>query len=298
MKILLYGSTGMLGSDCLEVFKEEFDVIAPTHKEVDIISWDGVIDNLQRNKPHVIVNCAGFTSVDDCENDELTFMINKVNVEGPRNMAQGAARFESKMVHISSDYVFNGKKMPPQPYFEDDPPDPISRYGRTKAESEAAIRENAPDYIIVRTGWLYGLKGKNFIKSIIRQTVSNKRKTLKVVEDQIGTPTWTYSLAKQIKLMIKAGAKGTYHVTSEGYCTRFELAQYLIDKLNLKVKLKPCKSSEYPQKAKRPLNCILENRLLKQQGINIMPDWKQDLDLFLDKYGDMLIKEAKEGKSK
>lgn len=298
MKILLYGGTGMLGSDCVQVFQEEFEVVAPTHKEVDIVSWDVVIENLQKNKPDVIVNCAGFTSVDECENEELDFIINKVNVEGPRNMAQGSARFESKMIHFSSDYVFNGKKMPPQPYFEDDPSDPISKYGRTKAESEVAIKDNAPDYIIIRTGWLYGLRGKNFVKSIIEQAVKKKRKNIKVVEDQIGTPTWTYSLAKQIKLMIKADAKGTYHATSEGYCTRLEFAQFIIDKLNLNVKLKPCKLSEYPQKAKRPLNCILENRLLKQQDLNIMPNWKEDLELFLEKYGDLLIKEAREKKKK
>lgn len=293
MKILLLGSTGMLGSDCKDVLSEEYKVIAPLKSELDIISWDVVIENLQRISPDIILNCAAFTDVDACETEE--FIVRKVNLEGPRNLAQGSARFNSKLIHISSDYIFSGKKGFPQPYFEDDQGEPLSAYGRSKLESEVAVKENAPNYIIIRSGWLYGVNGDHFITSIIRNALSKKgkKKKLRVVDDQFGSPTWTYRLALQIKELIKSDSKGTYHATSEGYCTRFEYAQYVLKKLKIKVPLEPCSLRDFPQAAKRPMNCILENRLLKKQGINIMPDWKEDLDAFLDRYGQDLIKEAK-----
>ena len=295
MKVLIFGSTGMLGSDCKEVLGKDFEVLAPTKKELDIIRWDDVIENMRLHSPDIILNCAGFTDVDGCEDEKNVFTVRKVNVEGPRNLAQGSARFNSRLIHISSDYVFGGQKSLPQPYFEDDPADPISAYGKSKTESETAVRENAADYIIIRTGWLYGLNGDHFIKSVLRHTLGKKQKILKVVDDQFGSPTWTYRLALQIKELMKSGAKGTYHATSEGFCSRLEYARYIFKKLKLKITVKPVSSKEYPQTARRPLNCILENRLLKKQGTNLMPDWKADLDTFLDQYGQDLMKQAKAG---
>ncbi|MBW1935294.1 MAG: NAD(P)-dependent oxidoreductase, partial [Deltaproteobacteria bacterium] len=164
---------------------------------------------------------AAFTDVDGSEKE--SFLVRKVNVEGPRNLAQGSARFNCKLVHISSDYVFGGRKTVPQPYFEDDSMDPISAYGTSKMQSEIAVKENAPDYIIIRTGWLYGSEGGNFIKSLLANALrTRKKQSLKVVNDQYGSPTWTYRLAHQIGELIKNGARGTYHATSEGYCSRYE----------------------------------------------------------------------------
>lgn len=292
MKILLLGASGMLGSECKNVLNEDHEVIAPGRKELDIISWDVVIEKMQKHSPEIVLNCAGFTDVDACERRDY-FDIRKINVEGPRNLAQGCARFNCKIVHISTDYVFSGQKGVPQPYFEDDPVAPISAYGRSKMESEIAVKENAPVYIIVRSSWLYGISGKNFIKSIILNALNKRQKTLKVVNDQFGAPTWTHRLALQIKELIESNQKGTYHASSEGYCSRFEYAQYVINKLRLKTSIDPCSMDDYPQAAKRPTNCILENRQLKKQGIHIMPDWKEDIDTFLDQFGQDLIKQAK-----
>ena len=164
MKILIVGGTGMLGSECIKVLGRDHEVIAPSRSDLDMVSWDRVIENLQQISPDVVLNCAAFTDVDACETE--SFVTRKTNVEGPRNLAQGAARFESKFVHISSDYVFDGQKPVPQPYFEDDLVKPISAYGKSKAESEKAVRENSPNYIIIRTGWLYGMEGDSFTKSI------------------------------------------------------------------------------------------------------------------------------------
>ena len=292
MKILILGSTGMLGSECKNILGQEHEVIAPDKKELNIISWDGVIEKLQEVSPDVVLNCVGFTDVDACETED--FKVRKINVEGPRNLAQGSARFECKLVHISSDYVFDGQKMMPQPYFEDDNASPLSAYGKSKIESETAVRENSPNFIIVRTAWLYGINGKNFIKSIVNQGIQEKTKVLKVADDQFGSPTWTQTLALQIRELLRYDGRGTYHATSEGYCTRFECAKYVLEKLSIKASIEPCSMKDYKGLATRPSNCLLENRLLKKQRINIMRNWKEDLDDFLDKYGEDLIKVAKE----
>ena len=295
MKILLLGGSGMLGYDCNQVISEKHEVISPSKKELDIISWDLVIDYLQTLAPDVILNCAGFTDVDACETED--FLVRKINVEGPRNLAQGSARFNCRMIHISSDYVFNGQKGIPQPYFEDDPVDPISAYGKSKVESEVAVKENSPNYIIVRTGWLYGINGNNFINSILKNALKKPVKQLKVTDEQIGSPTWTRDIAFQIEKLLNSDVKGTFHATSEGYCSRFEYAQYILKKLKIKATVKPISMIKYPQAAKRPVNCILENRLLKKLGLNIMPDWKKSLDTYLDEYGKDLIKRLKTKRS-
>jgi dTDP-4-dehydrorhamnose reductase len=283
----------MLGSDCKELLSEDYEVIAPEKNQLNIVSWDVVIENLQKISPDIVLNCAAFTDVDACEKE--AFKVRKVNLEGPRNLAQGSARFNCKLIHISSDYVFNGKKSIPQPYFEDDPADPLSAYGRSKMESEVAVRENSPNYIIVRSGWLYGINGENFITSILKKvlTQGGRKKTLTVVNDQFGSPTWTYRLALQIKELIERDTKGTFHATAEEHCTPLEFAKHVFKKLKVKVSLEPASLSDYPQRAKRPKNCILENRLLKKQGNNIMQPWDEDVSAFLDQYGKGLVKQAR-----
>jgi dTDP-4-dehydrorhamnose reductase len=295
MKILITGSTGMLGSECKNILGEEHEVVTPDKNEMDIISWDGVIDNLQDVSPDVVLNCAAFTDVDACEKE--TFTVRKINVEGPRNLAQCCARFECKLIHISSDYVFDGHKMVPQPYFEDDTPNPLSAYGISKMESETAVRENSPNYIIIRSSWLYGINGRNFVKSILNQAVKKKSEALKVVADQFVSPTWTYRLALQIRELLYGDGIGTYHATAEGHCSPFEYAEYILAKLSIKASIEPCSLNDLDYPARRPANCLLENRLLKKQGINVMVDWKEDLDTFLDNFGEELIKEAEKLKS-
>jgi dTDP-4-dehydrorhamnose reductase len=299
MKILLLGSKGMLGSDCRTVLGENYDILSPDKKELDIVSWDKVIDRMHHLHPEIVLNCAAVTDLDVCEESRHSYMVKKVNVEGPRNIAQASARYDCKVIQISSDQVFGGDKALPQPYFEDDTLDPLSAYGRSKMESEVAVRENAPDYMIIRTGWLYGMEGDNFVKTLLASILGKKKsKNVKVVENQFGSPTWSYRLAQQIQELIHADGKGTYHATAEGYCSRLEYARFIIRKLNLKASLEPCSLAECRRKAKRPANCILENRILKKHGINLLPEWKEDLDLFLDQFGEDLIKQAKASGSK
>ncbi|MDY6971015.1 MAG: dTDP-4-dehydrorhamnose reductase [Thermodesulfobacteriota bacterium] len=290
MKILILGSTGMLGSDCKAILSREHEVISPNKEEMDIVSWDGVIENLQKISPDVVLNCAGFTDVDACETE--SFAVRKINVEGPRNLAQCSARFHCKFIHISSDYVFDGQKIIPQPYFEDDMPNPLSAYGKSKMESETAVRENSPNYIIVRTAWLYGINGANFVRAVLAKAIQGKSEVLKVVDDQFGSPTWTYRVALQIEDLLKCDGRGTYHATAEGYCSRFEYANYILKKLGIKANIEPCSRKDFQAAARRPANCVLENRLLKKQGISIMRNWKEDLSNFLEDFGKELIREA------
>lgn len=286
MKILILGGSGMLGSDCRQVLGGEHQVHAPSSEELDIISWDRVIEALQEIMPQVVINCAAFTDVDGCETE--AFRVRKVNVEGPRNLAQGCARFECKFVHISSDYVFDGRKPLPQPYFEDDTPNPLSAYGKSKAESEVAVRDNSPNYAIIRTGWLYGAQGENFVKAVIRRALQGA--PLRIAQDQYGAPTWTYRLAQQIKALVAYDGRGTYHATAEGACSRLEYTRHILEKLNLKALVEPCSIRDLAQGARRPANCILENRLLKKQGIHLMRPWQDDLDAFLERHGREIMK--------
>ena len=292
MRILLTGSSGQLGSECKEVLKDDYEIISPNKEELDITSWDKVIMSIDQLSPDIILNCAAFTNIDECEKEKK--LAERINVEGPRNLAQGAARYDKVIVHISSDLIFNGRKRIPQPYFEDDPTSPLSRYGLTKMESEMAVKQNTPHYIIVRAGWIYGVKGDSFLKQILHLAMKKDQKSIYVVNDQIGSPTWSYRLAQQIKILIDNRKEGVYHATSEGYCSRYEWAKYFLEKMEITIPVLPCTSEKYPTPAKRPLNSILENRQLKIEGLNIMPHWQKDLDIFIENYGEMLLKRDKE----
>ena len=288
MKILLTGANGQLGSECKEVLKSDYEIIATDKEELDITSWDKVIMSIDQLSPDIILNCAAFTKIDECETERE--VSERINVEGARNLAQGAARYDKTIVHISSDFVFNGRKRLPQPYFEDDPMSPLSFYGLTKMESEMAVKQNAPNYIIIRSGWLYSIDGDNFIREIFRLALKKGQESIHVVNDQFGSPTWSYRLAQQIKLLIDNRKDGIYHATSEGYCSKYEWAKYLLEKIEIKIPVLSCTTKEYPTPAIRPVNSILENRQLKSEGLNIMPNWQKDLDIFIDKYGEQLLK--------
>ncbi|MEA3359507.1 MAG: dTDP-4-dehydrorhamnose reductase [Thermodesulfobacteriota bacterium] len=290
MKILLTGSSGMLGSECETILKDDYEVIAPKKDEFDITSWDQVTMGINQLSPDIVFNCAGFTRVDDCEKEKK--LSERINVEGARNLAQVASRYEKFIIHISSNFVFSGKKKLPQPYFEDDPMVPLSFYGLTKMESEMAVKQNSRRYIIIRTGWLYSIQGKNFLKDILKVALKKNKEPIKVVDDQLGSPTWVHRLALQIKTLIDNKKEGTYHATSEGYCSRYEWVKYFFDKMEIKTPLLPCSTKDYPRPAARPLNSILENRQLKIEGFNIMPVWQKDLDIFIEKYGDELLKKS------
>ena len=290
MKILILGATGGLGSDCRKVLGQEHEVICPGKEEVDVVSWDVVIEAFDTISPDIVLNCVGLTDLDTCETDP--FALRKINVEGPRNLAQSSARFGCKIVHVSCAHVFDGRKAMPQPYFEDDAPNPLSAYGKSKLESETAVRGNSPNYIIIRSNWLYGIHGDNFVKSVVRHAVRGVSAPMQLPDDQFGAPTWNYRLALQIRELLNKDGRGSYHATSYGYCSLYELAQYVLGKLRLKAAIEACSLSALSNGHLLPVNCVLENRLSKKQGVNVMVNWEKDLDTFLEQFGDQLIKEA------
>ena len=155
-----------------------------------------------------------------------------------------------------------------------------------------AVKQNARNYIIIRTGWLYGIAGDSFLKEILRLAMRKDGKPISVVNDQYGSPTWSFRLSQQIKVLIDNGREGVYHATSEGYCSRYDWAKYLLEKMEIKASVVPCLSKDCPSPAARPSNSILENRQLKIEAHNIMPPWQRDLDIFIENYGKNLLAEV------
>jgi dTDP-4-dehydrorhamnose reductase len=292
MRILISGGTGQLGRDCTEVLeKKGHEVISVGSKTLDIADWKAVKAFVQDLEPDVILNCAAFTKVDDCETKkELAW---KVNVEGPKNLAAAAEERGARIIHISTDYVFDGKKPVPEYYTENDDTNPISYYGLTKLEAEKAICAQTDRYSILRTAWLYGANGQNFLKTMLRLALGDPEREIKVVHDQFGSPTWSYRLAEQVEKMMDADQNGIFHATSEDYCTWYELATTFLGEMSVPNAFIPCTTRDYPTPAERPTNSILENQRLKDEGLNVMPNWRADLIQFVNLFKDRLIDEVK-----
>jgi len=286
MKILICGGNGQLGSDCVQVLQEAHEVFALNLDELDITDSSDVDRIVGHLTPDIVLNCAAYTNVDVCETEREPAW--KANVEGPKNLASGVTKYGGLLIHISSDYVFDGRKKPPEPYVEDDEPNPLSYYGRTKLEGEVAVMQATDQYIILRTAWLYGIHGRNFLKTILKLALRNPDKKVKVVNDQFGSPTWSFRLALQIAELIEKNGRGTYHATAEGHCTWYELAGHFLGEMGVPHSLIPCTSEEYPTPAIRPGNSILENKRLKKAGINLMKDWFYDVDQFVSNFQEQL----------
>lgn len=290
MKIMITGGKGQLGMDCARVFRSEYDVVAVDLDEADITRWSEVETLVQTVKPDIIVNCAAYTHVDNCETEkDLAW---NVNVKGPENMAASLSKRNGMLVHISTDYVFSGEKAVPKPYVETDRPHPTSYYGITKHQGEELVKKTIDRYVIVRTAWMYGINGNNFLKTILRLVLKEPERQIKVVNDQFGSPTWSHRLALQIEKIIKANVQGVFHAASEGYCSWYELATYFLEKMDVAHTIVPCTTEQYPTAAKRPKNSILENRRLKAKGIHVMSGWRDDVDQFVVNFRDRLLNET------
>lgn len=291
MKILICGGKGQLGRDCVRVLKPHHRILAVDLDELDITQPAAVGEYVQDVKPDILLNCAGFTAVDACETQkELAY---RVNALGPEILARCMHRIGGTIIHISTDYVFDGAKPVPEPYIETEHPNPLSQYGLSKQKGEQAVRQSTPRHVIIRTAWLYGLKGQNFLKTMLALALTDPQRPIRVVNDQYGSPTWAYRLAVQIGNLIKAGGQGIYHATAEGHGTWYELASAFLEQIGVPHCLAPCTTNEYPRPATRPQNAILENSRLKSAGIHVMKHWRDDLNRFIKAHGDALLAEAK-----
>jgi len=291
MKILITGGWGQLGWDCREVLGKTNEVLSLDLPNLDITeasSLDGVL-NLW--KPDAIVNCAAYTAVDRAESDVAKSW--HVNRDGPALLAARAAVHDIMLVHISTDYVFDGLRTVPEPYIETDEPNPVSVYGKSKIAGEREIQERDPRHAILRTAWLYGSHGYNFLKTILRRAVNDPKKGLRVVNDQYGSPTWSRQLAHQISTVLDAQATGLFHASGEGHCSWFEFAQEFVSAMKLDCEVRPCSSADYPTPTVRPANSILENAALKKMELNRMRDWREDLQEYAERYRDALLREVR-----
>jgi len=298
------GAAGQLGSEVVEVLRGDHEVVGVTRTDADITDLSQVMTLVEEVSPQVIVNAAAYTNVDGCEREKgRAFLVNAI---GARNVAIAAKEVGAKLVHISTDYVFDGTK--DTPYFEYDPPKPINVYGWSKLVGEQMVKEQNPRSFILRVAWLYSARRKNFVKTMLK--LAQERDEIRVVNNQRGTPTFAGDVARQIKALIETDCYGLYHCTSQGSCTRYEFALAIFKHAGYKAKantdgsvrlipnveglkpitLKPVTSDEFPTPARRPANSVLENFMLKVQGLDTMPHWEESLAAHIQQ-----IKEAIEG---
>ena len=290
MKILITGSKGQLGNELLDIIKsgkaeigevseaiKKSEVIALDVDELDITNLEQVKNKINDLKPDVIINCAAATNVDGCEsNEDFAFKVNSI---GPRNLAIASEEVGAKLVQVSTDYVFSG--VGNKPLTEYDLTAPYSVYGKTKLLGENYVRELSSKYFIVRTAWLYGYVGHNFVYTMRR--LGKEKECITVVNDQRGNPTHANDLAYHILKLIQTEEYGIYHCTGKGECTWYDFAKMIIELSGEKCEVKPCSSEEYKTPAKRPEYSSLDNMMLRCTVGDDMRDWKDAIKSFINR---------------
>ncbi len=272
VKILVTGGSGQLGSEIIRQLKDAGRLfMAPERSELDVTDAEQTTEFIDRTAPDIIIHCAAFTDVNRAEEEEERAFL--VNATGTRHIAEAASRIGAELVYISTDYVFDGKKK--EPYGEDDLPAPLNAYGRSKLAGEEAVRKAGYRHYIVRTSWLFGGGGPDFIKKIL--TLSKTNRTLKVVDDVLGSPTYTVDLAAAILKLIGSGRFGTVHLSNAGACSWCGLAREAIRLSRKRTSILPCRSEEYPSKAARPGYSVLVNR--KEAPL---PPWEDAVKRYIE----------------
>lgn len=279
MKVLVTGTKGQLGFDvCNELTRRGIENQGIDRDECDITNKQAVLDYIYNYAPDVVVHCAAYTTVDRAESEE--HVCRRVNRDGTEYIALACKTINAKMVYISTDYVFNGEG---DKFFEvDDETGPLNMYGLTKLEGEEQVRKILEKYFIVRISWVFGVNGNNFINTMLRLAGGNKE--LKIVADQIGSPTFTYDLAPLICDMIETEKYGTYHATNEGECSWAEFAEHIFKVAGQNVLVHHITTEEYPTKAVRPKNSRLSKKSLDEAGFKRLPDWKDAVERYIKQY--------------
>lgn len=283
MKVLILGANGQLGGEFKTFLKDKAEVFAFNHNELDILNFKGLTNKFFELSPDVVINCAAYTKVDQAEEEEN--LVYQVNTVGAKNVSFTSFRAKAKVVYFSTDYVFDGTKN--LPYNEFDKPNPLSIYGKSKLFGEEFTKQFNPNHLILRISWLYGINGSNFVKSIIR--LVKEKGELKIVSDQFGEPTYAFDVVKQTWQLIQDDSVGLYHCSNTGKTNWFEFAKKIVGQLNLNAKVLPIKTDEFPVLAKRPSFSVLENYLLKIENKNIMRNWEEAFNDFVNKYKEDLL---------
>jgi len=276
MKILVTGAKGQLGYDTVREFKKRnIECQGVDIEDFDITDEAATFAYFTNYHPDAVIHCAAYTAVDKAEdNIELC---RRINAAGSRNIAKICKEIDAKMVYISTDYVFPGTGE--QAYEIDDQAGPLNTYGQTKLEGELAVKDLLTKYFVVRTSWAFGKNGNNFVKTMLR--VGKERDKVNVVCDQIGSPTYSYDLAVLLADMVLTEKYGVYHATNEGYCSWAEFAREIFKRAGYTTKVKAIPTSEYPTRAKRPLNSRLSKTNLDNAGFNRLPSWQDALVRYL-----------------
>jgi len=275
LKILITGAKGQMGRALKKQFKDKagYDLVLTDLDEMDITDKRDVARVLEAKKPDVVINCAAHTKVDLCEDDKVNATM--INVTGAENLAKASAAIGAKIIHLSTDYIFDGEGN--APYLEDSQTNPQSVYGHTKLKSEQVVLANNPKSFIIRTAWLYG-EGNNFVNTMLRLADHNEE--IKVVNDQTGSPTSAKEVAKVIELLIETDEYGIYNATCEGECTWYEFAVRIFELSGRDVAVKPCTTMQYVTRAKRPKYSVLENKKLHEKFGYSMLHWEDALKEF------------------
>ena len=274
----------MLGTDLVDLLKSRKDSLDPNlevietpHEVLDITLEDKVSGFISTHTPDIIVNCAAFTNVDKCETESKAAF--NVNALGPKYIAAAAKKCGARLIHISTDFVFDGNSN--KPYAEENQTNPLSEYGRTKLEGERNIQSHCNSYLIVRTSWLFGHNGINFAAKMLELAEHNKE--LSIVTDETGSPTYTPDLAEALWTLIKKECEGVINVSNDGSCSRYEWAEYIFKTMGYNIKMNPIKSSEYKRPAKVPLNSTLNcQKFTTITGMQMRP-WEEAVESYLKK---------------
>jgi dTDP-4-dehydrorhamnose reductase len=277
--ILVIGAKGMLGRDLMGVLRSSFstdEVIGWDIEEIDIREEKETIEKIENLRPRTVINVAAYTDVDRCESNEPEALA--INAEGMKHVATAASRCHAKVVYLSTDYVFDGMKR--APYVEEDHPHPVSVYGRSKLKGEEYVQGAVKDALIVRTQWLYGKHGKNFVTAILRQ--AKEKKALSIVNDQTGSPTYTRDLSGAISVLLQQKAHGIFHVTNGGHCTWYAFGREILKLSGIEgVEVLPITSEELGRPAPRPPYSVLDCEKLKQETGFVPRPWSEALKEYL-----------------
>ena len=276
MRVLVTGVKGQLGHDMMnELEKRGYEGIGVDVEEMDITDRETVERVMREVHPDKVVHCAAWTAVDDAE--DKVELCRKINAYGTENIARMCKELSAPMIYLSTDYVFDGEGT--RPWEPDDERHPLNVYGQTKYEGELAVEKYLDAYFIVRIAWVFGVNGKNFIKTMLR--LSETHDTITVVDDQVGSPTYTYDLARLLVDMLETEKYGRYHATNEGLCSWYEFAKEIFRQAGREVKVIPVSSEEYPAKAKRPHNSRMNKDKLREMGFAPLPAWEDALSRYL-----------------
>lgn len=276
MRVFVTGVKGQLGHDVVgELEKRGMEAIGVDIDEMDITDAAEVDWVIKESAPDAVIHCAAYTAVDAAEENEA--VCRRVNADGPRNIAKVCRELDIKMIYISTDYVFGGQGE--RPWEPEDERDPKSVYGRTKYEGELAVQELLDKYFIVRIAWVFGINGKNFVKTMLN--LSETHDTIRVVSDQFGSPTYTYDLARLLVDMVLTDKYGIYHATNEGVCSWYDFACAIFREAGAQVNVLPVSTEEYGAKANRPANSRMSKDKLSENGFERLPSWQDALKRYI-----------------